>query len=210
LAEKVLKEAKQIMGNTGNSYCTDDRVFYPSLTAFFEANENSKTFFTDFISKVRDNSYAVIGSVAKKVYVKDGRMTKDIDILTTDTYEQNIKDVFTAIGAEEKAIHNKQFSYSRTGCDVVIDLLVAQAEEDPEESCVEDTSKIELYGLNVRIAKPQYLVWMLLRSDQNRHHDDAKDILNNTDLTMRDLVDMMEYAQDFDSADMLLSLYTGV
>jgi hypothetical protein len=189
------------------SHFTHNRLFYPSLLNFFETNANSKEFFTDFVCGAADISYAVIGSVARKVYVGDAVMTKDIDILTTDSYELSIRNIFRNIGTVENIVHDKQFRYSKKECDVYIDLLIAQDFEDPEESCVEDADKLNIYGMDVRIAKPEYLVWMLLRSDQKRHHADAQDIINNTGAEWRRrLLEMMKNNGDSEEADMFVTM----
>jgi hypothetical protein len=122
---------------------------------FFVTNVHSKEFFMDFICGIENIPYAVIGSIAKKMYVEDGWMTKDIDIITTDSYEKSLRNIFKNIESREKRLHDKQFSYSRKECDVYMDLLVAQDFEDPEESCVEDAAPFNLYDVTVRIAKPE-------------------------------------------------------
>jgi hypothetical protein len=138
-------------------------------------------------------------------------MTKDIDIITTDSYEKSVRKVFKNIGSREERIHDKQFSYSRKECDVYMDLLVAQDFEDPEESCVEDAAPFNLYDATVRIAKPEYLVWMLLRSDQKRHHADARDIIRSTKADWRHrLLTMMKNNGDLEEMDMFVKLCSSI
>lgn len=116
-------------------------------------------------------SFALVGGLALDHYVEEPRVTRDVDfIVAAGQWKKAVKAIQGA-----GFVHGDVDEYlTQLSNDdkVRIDLLFGVG--DPEESARELAVTARVLGVEVRIAKPEFLVWMYMLSNQPRHQEDAE------------------------------------
>ena len=115
--------------------------------------------------------FALVGGLALDYHADEPRFTGDLDfVVAAEDYER----ATTAV---------KRAGFAKAGC---VDNMLAQLENkdgvgvdllfglgDPEESARATARSGTMLGVRLPIARPEYLVWMYLLSDERRHEEDA-------------------------------------
>lgn len=146
--------------------------------------------------------YALVGLPARKCWLKHQGSTKNADFLGTDEYTQNMREALNLLHDIHKfSPFPHMITLERHDCPLKIDIMIATAWFDPEESCVHDAVSLflESTGRNVRVAKPGYLAWMLATSPHERHRRDLLRLLSSKTFNLNRLRRFMLHADDRDS-----------
>lgn len=150
--------------------------------------------------------YALVGSLARKCWLNHQEATKDADFLVTDEYTQNLREAFNLLHDIHKfSPFPHMITLERHDCPLKIDIMIATAWFDPEESCVHDHISVflDVTELTVRVAKPEYLAWMLATSPHDRHRRDLIRLINSKNFNLNRLRSFLLHAGDRDSLSII-------
>lgn len=153
--------------------------------------------------------YVLVGSLGRKCWLDHQEATKDADFLITDEYRQNLREALKLLPDEHKfSPFPNMITLERDDCGMRIDVMIATAGFDPEESCVHDSVDLclETGCFNLKLAKPEYLAWMLASSPHERHQRDLKRLIHSHGFNFPLLKTYMQYAGDNDSWEKIRSL----
>jgi hypothetical protein len=164
---------------------------------FISQIKNAEAFFTDVVRALGDMPYAVIGSLARKCYIDHREATKDIDFLILYPHRKDLRSALSNIAHDALVRpHSSLINISRNNCALTMDFLIATEGFDPEDSCVNDAARLDFHGLSVRVAKPEYLVWLLTRSPHERHKQDMGHLLQSGKVDVNRLLAWLEYSRE--------------
>lgn len=181
------------------------------LEKFLNEAPGSRTFLEVAINAFKRASlpYVLIGSLARKCWLEHQESTKDADILITDGYRQNLREAWKLLPDIHKfSPFPNIITLERDDCAMKIDIMIATAGFDPEESCVHDCVDLwlETGGFNLKLAKPEYLAWMLASSPHERHQRDLKRLIYSQGFNLPLLKSYMLYAGDNDGWEKISNL----
>jgi len=88
-----------------------------------------------------------------------------------------------------------------TGTGVETDLLFSPF--DPEESGRVTATGEEIFGVNVPVIQSEYLLWMYLLSDQEKHKVDGINLIKSGNVNLEKLLSYLTYDQDEESLNIL-------
>lgn len=145
--------------------------------------------------------YVMVGSLARKCWLDHQEATKDADLMITDAYGPNLREALKLLPEIHKfSPFPNMITLERDACTMKIDIMIATARFDPEESCVHDSVELclETSGFNLKLAKPEYLAWMLASSPHERHQRDLKRLIHSQLFNLPLLKSYMLYARDID------------
>lgn len=141
-------------------------------------------------------SVAVIGAIALGLRARE-RATKDIDFVADPrVWKRAIKAMRDAGFRDnpdwEPDEYLARFIDPKTRLGV--DLLFGVG--DPEQGARESARPAKLFGVSVKVARLDYLLWLYLLSDQPRHHDDALSVLRTGKVDLAKLREKLVIAED--------------
>src|SRR5258706_4363728 len=116
--------------------------------------------------------FALVGAVAlgARGHIRN---TTDIDVLIGDIDRQTALTALNAAGFEAvRHAHDYQTTLRDRRADIEIDAMFFTSGFDPEALAVQGADRMAIFDVEVPVAKPEVIAWMLLLSDQPRHEDD--------------------------------------
>lgn len=179
------------------------------LTEFVTNHANCKEMITATISVLNRARipYALISFLARMCYIPDVNPSKDADFLLLADKRSALLKLLPQIPHDAYAApHSSMITLRWSVCEVSMEFLFATPGFDPEAVCVRDTASIQLFGKTVRLAKPEYLVWMLLNSPHERHKMAVRQLLASGYVEKARLANMMYAAEDYEAMQILTGL----
>ena len=117
--------------------------------------------------------HALVGGLAYDHYARDPRFTADVDFVVA--VEDHERATAAVRRAGFKGHADDMIAQLENKDGVGVDLLYGLG--DPEESARETATSARVFGVQVKVARPEFLLWMYLCSDQPRHAEDAAGIV---------------------------------
>ncbi len=149
-------------------------------------------------AKVR---FALVGGLALDYHVTEPRFTGDLDFVVDAEDHERATAAVRRVGFTRAGVVDDMLAQLENKDGVGVDLLFGVG--DPEESARELAKRGVMLGVRLPIARPEFLVWMYLVSDQRRHEEDAERLIRSGKVRMRVLV---QYLQLTDSRAELTKL----
>ena len=194
-----MNEKDGIMSKSTQVLDTLYKYRIPFLESLLESNDQDKVYFKNIINELnKDNiEYCIIGSIAKMAYTTTREPTKDIDILVPydNTSISKIKAIVIKNGKIEQNIPKLQIITKADGGEITIDFLPVQTEIDPEASIMADYNDYQCFDISIKIAKPEYLVWLWLESPHDKHSEDIKDIIRHNKVNIPKVISYLNHDQ---------------
>lgn len=141
-------------------------------------------------------SAAVIGAIALGLRARE-RATKDIDFVADPrAWRRAIKAMRDAGFRDNPDWEPDEYlarfidPKTRLGVDLLFGI------GDPEQGARETARPTKLFGVTVKVARIDYLLWLYLLSDQPRHHDDALSVIRTGKVDLRKLREKLVIAGD--------------
>ena len=176
------------------------------LTDFITSHANCREMLiaTIFALNKAKIPYALIGSLARMCYLPDVKPTKDADFLLLADKRPALLNLLPQIPHDSCTTpHHSMLTLQWSACEVSMEFLFATPGFDPESACVRDTVQMQFLGKTIRLAKPEYLVWMLVHSPHERHKVAVRQLLSSGCVNKGKLANMMYAAGEYDAMRML-------
>jgi hypothetical protein len=144
-------------------------------------------------------SFAVIGAIARGIHARR-RNTEDIDFVAEPRKWKKAIVAMRAAGFKDHPDWKPDEYLARfldAKSKLGVDLLFGVG--DPEEGARQTAVPAKLFGIKVPVARPDYLLWLYLLSDQPRHHDDGLAILRTGKVDLPKLVEKLRIDGDDDA-----------
>lgn len=137
--------------------------------------------------------FAVAGALSLGIRYKP-RYTSDIDLLVHPDEYNTLEKLFkqydvTILMNDEYMMTVKD---SKTG--VEIDVLFSPF--DPEESARATATNEDMFGVSVPVIQSEYLLWMYLLSDQEKHKVDGINLIKSGNVNLEKLSQYLQYDGD--------------
>jgi hypothetical protein len=137
--------------------------------------------------------FAVAGALALGIRDQP-RYTSDIDVLVHPDEYHTLEKLFrkydvTILMNDEYMMTVKD---SQTG--VEIDVLFSPF--DPEESARATATTEDMFGVSVPVIQSEYLLWMYLLSDQEKHKVDGINLIQSENVNLEKLSQYLDYDGD--------------
>lgn len=182
-----------------------------SIETFISSIDGGKNLFLDILDNLNVSKipYSVIGSIARKCWIAHREPTKDVDFLVLDEHKSQVRKILNSV-RHDKVISPdpSQISFVRNDCELTIDFMIATSGFDPEESCVHDTVPLDIFNgrSKMRVARPEYLVWLMSRSPHEKHHIDICNFIKSGCLDIKKMFKWMLYAGDDEAIRTILNI----
>lgn len=161
--------------------------------------EGNPTYIGQTLQKIADIfnthhiEFAVAGALSLGIRDKP-RYTSDIDVLVHPDEYQKLANLVQhadfAILMKDEYMMTVQDT--RTGVD--IDVLFSPF--DPEESARVTATTEEMFGVRVPVIQSEYLLWMYLLSDQEKHRVDGINLIQSGNVNCEKLSQYLQYDRD--------------
>ncbi len=144
--------------------------------------------------------FAVAGALSLGIRYQP-RYTSDIDVLVHPDEHKKLEKLFkkydfNILVNDEYMMTSKD---SQTG--VEIDMLFSPF--DPEESARATATNEEMFGVSVPVIQSEYLLWMYLLSDQEKHKVDGINLIQSGNVNLEKLSQYLKYDGDDQGLDTL-------
>ena len=137
--------------------------------------------------------FAVAGALSLGIRSQP-RYTSDIDVLVHPDEYHTLENLFTH--SEFNMLMHDEYMLtvkdSRTG--VEIDVLFSPF--DPEESARATATNEDMFGVSVPVIQSEYLLWMYLLSDQEKHKVDGINLIQSGNVNCEKLSQYLQYDGD--------------
>ncbi len=155
---------------------------------------------TDILNK-NDVEFALAGALSLGVRCKP-RYTTDIDLLVHPDNYKTLEKLLEASGMLMLLNDEYMLTVKDVATGVEVDLLFSPF--DPEESGRVTATREELFGINVPVIQSEYLLWMYLLSDQEKHRVDGMNLIKSGGVNLEKLITYLDYDEDEESANKLI------
>ena len=127
-------------------------------------------------------AHALIGGLAYDVHADEPSATADVDFVVDPERWEDAAQAIRRAGFRGGNV-DEMLTQLADKDGVRVDLLFGVG--DPEESARETAPQVDVLGTRMPVVRPEYLVWMWLRSDQPRHEARAITLLREGKVDVR-------------------------
>ena len=151
---------------------------------------------------------AVIGAIALGLRARE-RATKDIDFVAEPRRWKKAIQAMRKAGFKDHPDWKPDEYLARfidPKTKLGVDLLFGMG--DPEEGARETAQVKTLFGVKLKVARADYLLWLYLNSDRPQHHEDGLAILRTRKVDLQKLQEKLLIAGDRDALKRLKAWIT--
>lgn len=129
--------------------------------------------------------FALVGGLALDYHATEPRFTSDLDFVIDAEDWKRATSAVKAVGfpREPGGFQNEMLANLENKDGVGVDLMFGVG--DPEENARKTARRGKLLGVQLPIARPEFLLWMYLVSDQRRHEEDAEQLIRSGKVSVR-------------------------
>jgi len=144
--------------------------------------------------------FALAGALSLGIRYKP-RYTIDIDLLVhPDDYEK-LEKLFKKY--DLKILMNDEYMMTLKDSDTGVEIDLLLSPFDPDEYARATASKEEIFGVSVPVIQSEYLLWMYLLSDQEKHKVDGINLIKSGKVNLEKLSQYLKYDGDDECLDTL-------
>ncbi len=144
--------------------------------------------------------FAVSGALSLGIRDKP-RYTSDIDVLVHPDDYQTVENVFIHVDFTILLHDEYMLTVMDASTSVKVDVLFSPF--DPEESARATATCETIFGVNLPVIRSEYLLWMYLLSDQEKHRVDGINLIKSGNINLEKLVQYLQYDGDNESLERL-------
>lgn len=147
---------------------------------------------TDILNE-NNIEFALAGALSLGIRCKP-RYTVDIDLLIHPDDYKTLERLFRHHGLLILINDEYMMTVKDTATGVETDLLFSPF--DPEESGRATATKEEIFGVTVPVIQSEFLLWMYLLSDQEKHKIDGINLIKSGKVNLEKLISYLKYDED--------------